>query len=492
MEFFVSKPTKSNSRECIMNWYRTRRSIFILLCYESLLFGIELTVLEPTEFFYYKTIMKVKSPIVSYACSLAINVWSSLMASIFVSHIVKRYQVFTSTMLFLSFISVVGHCLYFVTKIPAVAIMGRFVAGLGKATNLISMSYVRRLYPEEDLFYKLTILSNFVTFGSIIGPVLTYVFLQINFNMGTLNLNYGNSPGFYMFICKLVLFLSVFLFMDDIPSQRNRERFKYIPKSQIENLLCCSNAEEDENENFVQRFDAEEAFLKENDKQEEEDNLLQQQEHDEMTQHHQIKKKVPLKTALSETLKRKKVLAVLLTLCVHGLTFKIVNSLISVEASKYLHWRIEGIAGLSIANAILGTLASVVMAFCFSTATHLLNLIGGTLLGLFSLVLLGTIQHYVINMAAASLLFCLMSFFNVISSCLMGLSARMILEHLTDQKFKSFTDLLRTFTLEVSYFFGALLIMLVDLNLIISMFVGLVLTLTSTAIMITKLKSIWV
>ena len=462
--------------------------------------GIELTMLEPTEFFFYKDKLKVSSPILMYSLSLATSTWASLTSSVFTSHIMKRYQSFTTPMVTLTILSVIGHCMYFVSRSPATVIIGRLISGLGRSTNMISTGYLNKIYPSEDLAYKKTIVSNFVTFGTIIGPVLTYVFLQIDLNVGPVNLNFGNSAAFYMFICKLLLLLSSFLFMDDIPDQRARERFQYVPRNpRIQSLVCQCPAEEDENENFVQRFDAEEEFLKQNDNQEEH---MNEDEEDAGNQDQVImtssinmtkqRQRIPIKQALSVVLQNKKVLSVLFTLFLHGMTFKLVNSLIPVEAYRYLNWNIEQIAGMCIANAILGTFVAVAIALCFSSSTHFLNLIGGSLLEIFSLVLLGTLPRYVINMVAANVLFCMMSFFNVVASCLIGLSARMVLEHLTDQKLRRFTDLLRTFVLELSYFFGSLLLPLVDMDLGTSLCVGVFATLTAVVVMVLRLRNIWV
>ena len=475
MDYYI---TKEKNRQCITEWYRARRNLFLLLCYESLLFGIEVTVLDSTEYFYYKNIMKISEPMICYSLALAVSIWSSLMASIFVSHILKRYQVYTYTMLILSLVSVIGYCLYFVTGIPAIAVLGRFLVGFGKASNIVSNIYVQHLYPEDELFNKMAILMNFVTIGTIIGPTLTFIFLKIDFNIGAVNLNYANSAGFYMFLCKLMLFVCAFFFMNDIPYQTDRNRFLYASKGKLEKLFCQCDAEEDENENFIQKFDADEEFIKE---ESEIDPPLQS-----------VKRKIPLKVALYEIVSGNKALAVLLALCLHGVTFKIINSLLAVESAKYLKWSITEITGLYLGNAIFGTFASVVMAFLFTSSTHFLNLIGGMIFGLLSLVLMGTLPYYVINTVAANLLFCLMSLLNVLSSCLIGLSTRMIIEYLTDQKFRTFTDALRTCVLELSYFFGALLTMLVHLDLTTSFYVGTTVTLLTLMYVVFKLKQIWV
>ena len=497
MDFVVTSP--KNSRDAILNWYRARRSIFILACYESLLYGIELTMLEPTEFFFYKDVLKVRSPILMYSLSLAMSTWAFLTSSIFTSHVLKQYQCFTASMMALTLLSVIGHCMYFMSRSPAVVILGRFVSGLGRTTNLISTGYLQKLYPDEDVAYKTTIVTNFVTLGTVIGPVLTYVFLQIDLDVGAgIHLNFGNSPTFYMCLCKLVLLLGTYLFMDDIPGQRTRDRFQYAPprnyKFVIQNICCRCRAEEDENENFVQRFDAEEEFLKQHDDNNEDDKMQNDigDNNDITMTSPRRTRRMPMKRALSTILQHHKVLSVLFTIFLHGLTFKLINSLIPVEAYRYLRWDIEQIAGLCIGNSILGTLIAVVIALCFSTSTHFLNLIGGLLLGIFSLVLLGTIPHYVIKMVPANLMFCLMSFFNVVASCLIGLSARMVLEHLTDQKLKNFTNFLRMFVLEISYFFGSLLLPLVDMDLGTSLSVGIFITLPSIVFMILKLRNIWV
>ena len=496
-EFVVSSP----NRKCILNWYRARRSIFILACYESLLYGIELTMLEPTEFFFYKDELKARSPILMYSLSLAFNNGAFLISSIFTSHVLSRYQCFTGSMIALTLLSLIGHCMYFVSRSPAVIIVSRFVCGLGKTTNLISTSFLQTLYPTDDLAYKTTIVTNFVTFGTIIGPVLTYVFLQIDIDMGAgIQLNFGNSGAFYMLLCKMVLLVGAYLFMDDIPGQGTRDRFQYAPrenyKTVIQNFCCACRAEEDENENLIQRFDAEEEFLRKYDDEELlNDKIPNDIDGNDITMtspRKTTKRRIPIKQALSMVLQHDKVVSVLFTLFIHGLTFKFINSLIPVEAYRYLRWDIEQIAGLCTGNSVLGTLIAVVIALCFSTSTHFLNLIGGFFLGMFSLVLLGTIPRYAIKMVAANLLFCLMSFFNVVASCLIGLSARMVLNHLTDQKLKNFTNFLRMFILEMSYFFGSLLLPLVDMDLGMSMSVGLFVTLTSLVIMILKLRNIWV
>ena len=453
-----------------LDWKQTRRNIFVVFCYESLLYGMELTILEPTEYFYFKDILRSNHPVACYGLSLASGVLSSLISSLLISNFLRKYQLYSGSLLFLVLFSIFGYGLYLIPASPYLVIFGRIIAGFGKPTNLISALYTQRLYSKEDLPMRIAILSNFVTIGSIIGPCLAYLFVMIDGNLGTLHLNYGNSPGFYLGVCKLILFVIGYLLLHDIPCVSDELAYSY-EKPDLSKLLSCSISDNNYIKNSYKKDTVDGSYINKDD------------------ENDKPRSKVSFAYVIWEIFRGNTGL-IFIILIYFGMIFKAINSLIPVEGLKFLSWKVPHTAALSISNAIFGTLTSVSLAWCYEYTNHFLNLIGGMTVSLLSIILLITLPMYSVDYLPGTILYCFTSLLNVLSSCLIGQSTRVLLQTTVADNFKPLSEAFRVCFLEMSYFIGALMMTVVHLDVSVSGYIILVCAFGLIIAAILKLRNI--
>lgn len=462
-------------------WKNERRNIFMVLCYEALLFGIELTIFEPSEYFYFRRFSNTQAALLCYSLSLACSVLTALISSFIVSYLIRRHELYSGTSLMLMLVSILGYVIYCTAKAPYLVILGKSFAGFGKSTNIVSSVYLQRLYSNEELELKMIVLTNFVTIGSILGPFFTYIFVLIDTNLHVLYLSYENAPGFYLAIFKLILFILAFFLLNDIPGENDQEHFIH-SKKRFTQLFCHSSETRDKDESACQGLFAQCTFT------ESEDSGRELNETLEPTRSRNV---VSITTAAQEMLTIDTSL-ILLVVISYGMVFKIINTLIPVESSLRLEWGAKRVAAISIANCLVGTIASMFLTWCIEKTSHYIAMFTGMLACVMSLSLFSSLPSFNQQETPFTVIFCSMSILNVLMSCFIGLSSRLVLMQCVEKKFRQFSDAFRACLLEISYLIGALLTAAVHMNLTVSGTTLAVFNFILFVTVIVKFKKLWI
>ena len=193
-------------------WKHHRTLQFINFCYGAFVIGISFTIYFQTEYFYFKDVMKTKSPDFYYGLSWASLSMSGAMSSVFVSYYSDRTNNIRGICITISIANIIGNILYMLYYSPYIVIFGQFLAGTTAARNVSGAAEISRVYCQSKVSQKISIAVIFSTLGALGGPCLTFFFKYINIEIGNWTLAIGNLPGFFMCIISTVqLFLDYFL-----------------------------------------------------------------------------------------------------------------------------------------------------------------------------------------------------------------------------------------------------------------------------------------
>ena len=461
-----------------MHWL-TKFAFYI----DSILYGFELTIFEPIEYFYFKSIVQDNYVIVFYSLSSATPIIASLMSSVLISWLVRRYQKFRETVFILTFLSCLGYSFY-ISRIYYLVFIGKIITGISKSTHVIAVFYFTTFYTKEDVIYEMSLQTSLSTAASIVGPMFAYVFLYVDVYIGTLHVTYENVPGVFLLILKLILIvLSVFI-ANDVPTKEGESSCLFSKDCVIS--LCC----------LGHLFGKQQGHQKNNCGDEEIDNLIKNDSNtlagDKCTgideqfenQYSPSKKhEMPLRSALDD-LWQNDIKFVFVVVMFFGMTFKIINSILPIESSKYLYWKVPSIASISLVNVIFGTFLSLTITMCSEKVNYQYTLFCGMLTSIIAIILLAILPNRYLSNTASTIIFYLLSLFNVSSSCLLSVSIVIISQEITIPTLLSLTNGIRVICMEMSYFFGALLIFLVHMSLEISGYVGSVLGVVSFIVLL--------
>lgn len=425
-------------------WELDRRRNFHIFCVDAFLHGIELTILEPVEYFYYLNIMKTNTPVWHYSLSLASSITSSLISSLLASYVVKKFKKYRVIYVHLIIFSIIGYVVYSIPLSPYFVIFGKFISGFGRGTNTVSSIYLqKRLYSSTDIQTKIGILSNIVTCGSILGPLFTFLFMHINTNMGHFTLSYANLPGILLASIRLIHFIASFLLLTDLPRYDSPGRYLYIRG------------------NFLKKFHLDGTVLDESKKPLLElEEMSRDRDIDQSRRHERI--------SINQAFIEMCDIDLQLTfgaVFFSGIVYKIISSLIAVEAPIYLEWELQHITSLSFSNVLFGTIISGVTVWCMNYTNHVGNLLFGLLCGAISTILLSLLPLYSREKISATILFCVMSVLNVLAACLIGLSAKLVTARFLPERFTKLSDALRLCLTEAANILGALFVPVVHLDL---------------------------
>ena len=113
------------------------------------------------------------------------------------------------------FIGVIANLFYFSAWAPWVILFSRLSCGLGTSVS-VGMSYVARVYKSDDLTSTLSKVSAIGQSGLLLGPCLNFLLIQVDFKIGSFEVNSLNSPGLLMAIILLGCMAAVALFFEDV------------------------------------------------------------------------------------------------------------------------------------------------------------------------------------------------------------------------------------------------------------------------------------
>jgi len=98
---------------------------------------------------------------------------------------------------------------------PIVLLIGRIICGVSDSFASVVSGELIRIYDEGERTRAMLWLSSVYTFGFVIGPALNFMFTDIHFFIGSIEINYSNFIGIFMAVLLLIDMLAVNFLVHD-------------------------------------------------------------------------------------------------------------------------------------------------------------------------------------------------------------------------------------------------------------------------------------
>ena len=200
----------------ISAWKRQRFSTFFIFCIQYLLNGMVYNLLLSTYWTYITKQLKTSKPYLVYALMNNLQYIPTILFSLLIGNLHDIFRKTKLVMIILNFICIIGGVLYAFSISSVLALTACFLLGFRHLPLPITVGEVARSYAPEQLTYKLPLMNFFFCLGSGPAAIITYISNDISFNFLSLQIDYGNFPGFLIVIMYMTLNILVMCFVYDI------------------------------------------------------------------------------------------------------------------------------------------------------------------------------------------------------------------------------------------------------------------------------------
>ena len=215
----------SNSHQA---WLRKRKQTAIAFVIQNLLIGCDMCITFINLWVYLETLVKPDHPEIYYSAIAVAYMFSPVVFSMFICKIADQYRC-TRKILFITNIAVIaGNLLYMVPASPWFLLLGRLIAGIGLSQRSIITAEVARCYRYEELTSKFSLMALSFSVGYLMGPMVNYIFLSVDFWLGSWHITSANISGFYMAVLFTIAIIQCYFLVHDLSKQ-------YDLKSESEN-----------------------------------------------------------------------------------------------------------------------------------------------------------------------------------------------------------------------------------------------------------------
>ena len=203
----------------ISAWKRQRFTTFFIFCIQYLLNGMVYNLLLSTYWSYITKQLKTSEPYFVYALMTNLQYVPSILFSLLIGNLHDKFRKTKLAMIILNFICIIGGVLYAFSLSSVLALAACFLLGFRHLPLPITVGEVARSYAPKQLTYKFPLMNFFFYLGSGPAAIITYISEDVSFNILSLQINYGNFPGFLIVIMYMILNILVMCFVQDISSQ---------------------------------------------------------------------------------------------------------------------------------------------------------------------------------------------------------------------------------------------------------------------------------
>ena len=203
----------------INSWTRRRFTTFSTFCVQYLVNGMVFNLLLSTYWTYITQQINSSKPYLTYALMTNLQYIPTILFSLLVGNLHDKYRKTKLLMIIMNFTCIIGGILYVFSGSSVLALIACFLLGFRLLPLPITVGEIARSYAPEQLTYKLPLMNFFFCLGSGPASVILYVAKDINFNILSLKIEYGNFPGFLIVIMYMILNVLVMCFVHDISSQ---------------------------------------------------------------------------------------------------------------------------------------------------------------------------------------------------------------------------------------------------------------------------------
>ncbi|XP_047145547.1 uncharacterized protein LOC124818582 isoform X1 [Hydra vulgaris] len=199
-------------------WFKKRKYTTIAFAIQSLILGMEYSVILSTLWLYIKELVDTESPKLFYTLVSFIYIVSYTISTPIIGIIIDRTRQVKVWFFICNSFLVVGNLLYSLQFSPWFLVAGRFISGCCGLYSVMIAEIIRS-YPSSKTSFQLSIQSLAFYLGFIIGPCINFLFLKIDFYIGCWHLKNVNFIGIFMSLVCLIMCLISFLMVYDLSKE---------------------------------------------------------------------------------------------------------------------------------------------------------------------------------------------------------------------------------------------------------------------------------
>lgn len=145
---------------------------------------------------------------------------------------------------------VIGNVLYTISITPYFALAGRFLAGFVGALRAITTGEIARCYQGDEATSKITFVYLGYAVGFALGPLLSSMFLGVDFQVGVWRVNYTNAIGLFLAGIYLVSAVATVFGVSDLSKEFDLKEFAKrideVSTSDVEQSNCSDNKQDEQ------------------------------------------------------------------------------------------------------------------------------------------------------------------------------------------------------------------------------------------------------
>jgi len=152
-----------------------------------------------------------------------------------VAHLGDKYRRIKLIIFILNFVTIIGSIVYLIPNSPMYLLLGRFLTGFNIAARPLMTGEMARVYNQDELGTKIQIFRGTYVFGKASGTLLVALFLNTDFFLGSIHIQYANISSLIIFCLTCFAQLLVVLFVHDLSKELDLKEFS-ISENSLENI----------------------------------------------------------------------------------------------------------------------------------------------------------------------------------------------------------------------------------------------------------------
>lgn len=233
-------------------WEKKRRRTFIGFLFLTFIMGLDMSAVFTTMFIYLKDLVRANNPSFYYSlCLGGFNLTSLICCFTFGRWLDTTRKVRLYSRLAL-LVQMIGYVFYTIHFHPVFIVVGRLFNGVSDSFASVVSGELFRIYDENDGVKANFWLSAAGFVGVLFGPSLSAAFRNVEFNIGSLTINYLNMPGVILIFLMMISLVVVTLLVHDCSAELDLK--EYLRKQHHDDTMTCNyDVESDVGENDVKQ-----------------------------------------------------------------------------------------------------------------------------------------------------------------------------------------------------------------------------------------------
>ena len=201
-------------------WKQRRKHTVGIFFFSSFIHGLEFTTIFSTIWHYVDKDMHDADPDLWYGLIAAGRFVAPILFLIPVSRWFDKTRSITLFMVITGLLMNVGCALYMVHSSPFVPMLGTTLQGFSVLMGVVMNSEIIRVYRGPDVQRNYVYVLFAYGLGEVTGPLVLLPLKHVpNFNMGILNISYGNIGGIVLLVFNTVRLGLLYFFAHDLSKE---------------------------------------------------------------------------------------------------------------------------------------------------------------------------------------------------------------------------------------------------------------------------------